>query len=200
MSVRRALLGPLIVVLWTVFLHYNAPVQAELNDTLHVIAEEAALHLRPGLNEPVVIRVEQGQELLEFKRIGPGRHTIWGPEFRDETIEIAEEDGEWVQVGVFEPDNKSGWVRAADVGLDYAREIVANVIDPCFLKVIQMYGLGLDLSEEIVLKMLKLEMLDFWRPALPELESLVTGRIRAERLAVYESSRDKCIDGLLETM
>ena len=200
MSVRRALLGPLIVVLWTVFLHYNAPVQAELNDTLHVIAEEAALHLRPGSNEPVVIRVEQGQELLEFKRIGPGRHTIWGPEFKDETIEIAEEDGEWVQVGVFEPDNKSGWVRAADVGLDYVREIVANVIDPCFLKVIQMYGLGLDLSEEIVLKMLKLEMLDFWRPALPELESLVTGRIRAERLAVYESSRDKCIDGLLETM
>ena len=200
MSVRRILLGTLIVALWTVFLHYNAPVQAELNDTLRVITEETAVHLRPGSSEPVVMHVERGHELLEFKRIGPCRHTIWGPEFEDETIEIAEGDGEWVQVGVFEPDNKSGWVRAADVGLDYVREIVANVIDPCFMKVIRMYGLGLELSDEVALKMLKLELLDFWRPALPELESLVTGRSRAERFAVYESSRDKCIDGLLETM
>ena len=189
-----------MVSLWAMFTNCAPPVHAELNDTLHVITEETALHLRPGSNEPVVMQIERGRDLLEFKRIGPGKHTIWGPEFKDETIEIAEGDGEWVQVGVFEPENKSGWVRAADVGLDYVREIVANVIDPCFLKVIRMYGLGLELGDEIVLKMLKREMLHHWRPALPAIESVVSARSRSERLAIYESSRDKCIDGLLETM
>ena len=186
--------------MWAVCLHFAPPAHAELNDTLHVVTEETALYLRPGPQEPVVMQVERGRELLEFKRIGPGHHTIWGPEFKDETIEIAKGDGVWVQVGVFEPGNTSGWVRAADVGLDYEREIVANVIDPCFLKVIQMYGLGLELGDEAVLKMLKREMLDHWRPALPEIESVVSGKSRFERLATYESSRDKCILGLLEAM
>lgn len=180
---------------------FPAAGQAELDDVLHATTEETAVYLRPGSDQPVVMRVERGRELLEFKRIGPGVHTIWGPpEFKDETIEIEEGDSEWVQVAVFESDTKSGWVRATDVELDYVREIVANVIDPCFLEVIRMYGLGLELGEDFVLVMLKREMLDHWRPVLPEIESVVSGRSRAERLTVYESNRAKCVDGILQVM
>ena len=199
-SILRALLGMLVWPLLAVFFHAAAPAHAELNDTLQVIAEETAVYLRPGSDQPVVMRLERGRELMEFQRIGPGRHEIWGPEFEDETIEIAEGGGEWVQVAVFESDTKSGWVRATDVGLDYVREIVANVIDPCFLEVIRMYGLGLELGEEFALVMLKRELLDHWRPVSPEIESVVSGRNRTERLAVYNASRDKCVDGILEIM
>ena len=199
-SMLRALLGMLVWPLLAVFFHAAAPAHAELNDTLQVIAEETAVYLRPGSGQPEVMRIEQGRELMEFQRIGPGRHEIWGPEFEDETIEIAEGGGEWVQVALFESDTKSGWVRATDVGLDYVREIVANVIDPCFLEVIRMYGLVLELGEEFALVMLKRELLDHWRPALPEIESVVSGRNRTERLAVYNASRDKCVDGILEIM
>ncbi|MDE2811506.1 MAG: hypothetical protein OXM01_00655 [Gemmatimonadota bacterium] len=187
---QRSLARLLKLPPWAVFLLFALPAHAELNDTLQVIADRTALHLRPGSSEPVLMQIERGRELMEFKRIGPGLHTIWGPpEFKDETIEIAEGDGEWVQVAVFESDTKSGWVRAADVGVDYVREIVANVIDPCFLKVIQMYGLGLELGDDIVLRMLKREMLEHWRPALPAIESVVSGR-SLQNLTAFDRDSD----------
>ena len=173
-----------------------APAQAELGDSLYSLTERTTVHERPGADEPVVMQVERSQELVENQRLGPGTHELfhtcsWSDDC--ETYTIAEGAGEWVHVTFFVPRAKSGWVRAADVELDYVREVVANVIDPCLLKAIKLYGLHWELGEETALRFLKTEMLDVVRAQVQEIVPLVEGRPREARLSIYESSLAFCI-------
>ena len=174
----------------------TASAQAELGDSLYSLTERTTVHERPGADEPVVMQVERSQELVENQRLGPGTHELfhtcsWSGDC--ETYTIAKGAGEWVHVAFFVPRTKSGWVRAADVELDYVREVVANVIDPCFLKAIKLYGLHWELGEETALSFLKAELRDVVRAQVREIVPLVEGRPREARLSIYESSLALCI-------
>ena len=173
----------------------GAPANAELNDKLYVRADATTLHYLPAADEPVVMHLERGRKLLELERLGPGTHEILRDDFEYETFTIAE--GEWVYVGVFKSDAKSGWVRADDVKLKYRSEIVEHVIDRCLRTAIRVQGLDLEFGEEKAINMAKSAMMEEIVTMLRAVEPSVTGRSRAERLAVYEESRDICIGGML---
>ena len=176
----------------------GSPVNAELDDKLYVRADATTLHYLPAADEPVVMRLERARKLLEMERLGPGTHEILRDEFEYETFTITE--GEWVYVGVFESDAKSGWVRAGDVELNYRSEIVEHVIDRCLRTSIRLQGLGLEFDEEAAVDMAKSMMMEAIVTMLRELEPVVSGQPRAERLAVYQESVDICIDGVLAGM
>lgn len=173
----------------------GAPANAELDDKLYVRADATTLHYLPAAEEPVVMHLERGRKLLEFERLGPGTHQIFRNDFKYETFTIAE--GEWVNVGVFKSDAKSGWIRAGDVELDYHSEIVEHVIDRCLRTAIRVQGLDLEFGEETAIKMAKSVMMEEIVTMLRAGELAVAGQPRAERLAVYEETRDFCVGGML---
>ena len=144
LSILRPIL--MALVLAAVLGPFAAPAHAELNDRLTVLAGATAVHVRPGTHEPVVMQVQRGRALLEFQRLGPGTHHIIAEDFSEQTVEIAAGDGEWVHVGVLKSDAKSGWVRAADVALNYRAEISERVIDPCLRAALRARGVDLDVS------------------------------------------------------
>ena len=176
----------------------GVPANAELDDKLYVRADATTLHYLPAADEPVVMHVERGRKLLELERLGPGTHEILRDDFEYETFTIAE--GEWVYVGVFKSDAKSGWIRAGDVELNYRSEIVEHVIDRCLRTSIRLQGLGLEFDEEAAIGMAKSMMMEEIVTMLREVEPVVSGQPRAERLAVYQESVDICIDGVLAGM
>ena len=166
-----------------------------MDDKLYVRADGTTLHERPAADEPVVMHLERGRQLLEFERLGPGTHQIFRDDFTYETFTIAE--GEWVNVGVFKSDAKSGWIRAGDVELNYHSEIVEHVIDRCLRTAIRVQGLDLEFGEETAIKMAKSVMMEEIVTMLRAGELAVAGQPRAERLAVYEETRDLCVGGML---
>ena len=176
----------------------GAPANAELDDKLYIRADATTLHERPAADEPVVVHLERGRKLLELERLGPGTHEILRDDFEYETFTITE--GEWVYVGVFESDAKSGWIRAGDAELNYRLEIGEHVIDPCLRTAIRVQGLDLEVGEETAVNKAKAVMMEEIVTMLREVEPVVTGELRAERLAVYEESRDICISGVLAGM
>ena len=176
----------------------GAPANAELDDRLYVRADATTLHYLPAVDEPVVIHLERGRKLLEVERLGPGTHKILRDDFEYQTFTIAE--GEWVYVGVFKSDAKSGWVRADDVELNYRSEIVEHVIDRCLRTAVRVQGFDVEYGEEAAIKMAKAAMMEEIVTMLRLVEPSVTGQPRAERLAVYEESRDICIGGMLAGM
>ena len=173
----------------------GVPAHAELDDKLYVRAVATTLHERPAPDEPVVMHLERGRKLLELERLGPGTHEILRDDFEYETFTVAE--GEWVYVGVFKSDAKSGWIRAGDVELNYRLEIGEHVIDRCLRTAIRVQGLGLEFDEETAIKMAKSMMMGEIVTMLRTVEPAVSGQSRAERLSVYEESRDICISGVL---
>ncbi len=62
-------------------------------DGLIVIKDKVNLRDGPSINHPIVITLQQGQELMEFKR-----------------------DGKWVHVGAYGTEGKIGWVHERLVG------------------------------------------------------------------------------------
>ena len=90
--------------------------QAEPGDKLYVQASEASVHVGPGSQHEVSMQLRQGHALIEFQRLGPGRHRVLGSDFKEVTFEISEEGGSWVNVGITDSDGKDGWLRAAEVG------------------------------------------------------------------------------------
>ena len=90
--------------------------QGAPGDKLYVQAASAALHSGPGVQYDSILDLERGDELLEFERIGPGRHVRLGSDFKEVVYELAESDGEWVHVGV--PGATDGWVMAEHVGVN----------------------------------------------------------------------------------
>lgn len=62
-------------------------------DGLIVIKDKVNLRDGPSINHPIVLTLEQGQELMEFKR-----------------------DGKWVHVGAYGTEGKIGWVHERLVG------------------------------------------------------------------------------------
>ena len=173
----------------------GAPANAELDDKLYVRADATTLHERPAADEQVVMHLERGRKLLEFERLGPGTHKILRDDFDYETFTIT--GGEWVYVGVFLSDAKSGWIRAGDVELNYRLEIREHVIDPCLQTAVQVQGLGLEFDEETAIKMAKSVLMEEIVTMLRAVEPAVSGQPRAERLSVYEESRDICVSGVL---
>ncbi len=165
-----------------------------MDDKLYVRADGTTLHERPAADEPVVMHLERGRKLLEFERLGPGTHQILR-DFAYETFTIAE--GEWVYVGVFKSDAKSGWIRAGDAELNYHSEIVEHVIDRCLRTAIRVQGLDFEFGEETAIKMAKSVMMEEIVTMLRAGELAVAGQPRAERLAVYEETRDLCVGGML---
>ena len=176
----------------------RVPANAELDDKLYVRADATTLHERPAADEPVVMHLERGRKLLELERLRSGTHKILRDDFEYETFTIAE--GEWVYVGVFKSDAKSGWIRAGDAELDYRLEIVEHVIDRCLRTAIRVQGLDLEFGEETAIKMAKSVMMEEIVTTLRAVEPAVAGQPRAERLAIYEESRDICIGGMLAGM
>lgn len=176
----------------------GVPANAELDDKLYVRADATTLHYLPAADEPVVMHLEHGRKLLELERLGPGTHEILRDDFEYESFTIAE--GEWVYVGVFKSDAKSGWIRAGDAELNYRLEIGEHVIDPCLRTAVRVLGLDLEVAEETAIKMAKAVMMEEIVTMLREVEPAVSGQPRAERLAVYEESRDVCIGGVLAEM
>ena len=144
------------------------------------------------------MNLERGRKLLEMERLGPGTHEILRDDFEYETFTIAE--GEWVYVGVFESDAKSGWIRVGDAELNYRLEIGEHIIDPCLRTAVRAQGFDLEVGEETAIKMAKSVMMEEIVTMLRAVEPSVTGQPRAERLAVYEESRDICIGGMLAGM
>lgn len=63
------------------------------NDTLFVLKERVNMREGPSTGHPIVLQLEQGQELMEFKR-----------------------DGKWVHVGAYGTSGKIGWVHNTLVG------------------------------------------------------------------------------------
>ena len=63
------------------------------NDTLFVLKERVNLRKGPSTNHPVVLQLDKGQELMEFKR-----------------------DGRWIHVGAYGTAGKIGWVHRTLVG------------------------------------------------------------------------------------
>lgn len=63
------------------------------SDTLFVLKERVNLREGPSTNHPVVLQLDKGQELMEFKR-----------------------DGRWVHVGAYGTAGKIGWVHQTLVG------------------------------------------------------------------------------------
>jgi len=63
------------------------------NDMLIVIKDKVNLRDGPSIDHPVVLQLEQGQELMEFKR-----------------------EGRWVHVGAYGTSGKIGWVHQRLVG------------------------------------------------------------------------------------
>jgi len=61
--------------------------------TLIVLKESVNLRRGPSVEHPVVLRLDKGQELMEFKR-----------------------DGRWVHVGAYGTSGKIGWVHRTLVG------------------------------------------------------------------------------------
>ena len=90
--------------------------QAEPGDELFVQASEASVHVGPGSQHEVSMQLRRGHALIEFQRLGPGRHRVLGSDFKEVIFEISEEDGSWVNVGITDSDGKDGWLRAAEVG------------------------------------------------------------------------------------
>ena len=176
----------------------GAAANAELDDKLYVRADATNLHERPAVDEPVVMHLERGRKLLELERLGPGTHELLRDDFDYETFTITE--GEWVYVGVFKSDAKSGWIRAGDAELNYRLEIGEHVIDPCLRTAVRVQGLDLEVGEETAVNKTKAVMMEKIVTMLREVEPVVSGRPRAERLAVYEESRDVCIGGVLAEM
>ncbi len=176
----------------------GAPANADLDDKLYVRVDATTLHYLPAADEPVVVHLERGRKLLELERLGPGTHKILRDDFEYETFTIAE--GEWVYVGVFKSDAKSGWVRSDDVELNYRSEIVEHVIDHCLRTAIRVQGLDLELGEDTAINVAKSVMMEEIAAILRAVEPAVTGQSRAERFAVYEESLDLCISGMLAGM
>ena len=174
------------------------PANAELDDKLYVRTDATTLHYLPAADEPVVMNLERGRKLLELERLGPGTHEILRDDFEYETFAIVE--GEWVYVGVFESDAKSGWVRADDVELNYRLEIGEHVVEPCLRIAVRVQGLDLEYGEETTIKMAKSVKMEEIVTMLRVVEPSIIGRPRAERLAVYEESLDLCIAGMLAGM
>ena len=167
--------------------------KAEPYDALNVIAEDTAVYARPGAHHPVVMWLEQNSTLTEHRRFGPGTHTVLGPDSRKETITIAAGDGEWLSVGMEGSDSEIGWVRAADVALDYGFEIAQHVVDPCWSAAEGEHGLSFETVDEALQpKVLEL-MLLLLTDTLREVRPLVVGRARTTRLAVYDERRKACI-------
>ncbi len=63
------------------------------NNTLFVLKETVNLRGGPSISHPIVLQLEKGQELMEFKR-----------------------DGKWVHVGAYGTSGKIGWVHTTLVG------------------------------------------------------------------------------------
>jgi hypothetical protein len=169
-----------------------------MNDKLYVRADATTLYYLPAADEPVVMHLERGRELLEFERLGPGTHKILRDDFEYETFTIAE--GEWVNVGVFKSGSKTGWIRVGDAELNYHSEIVEHVIDRCLRTAIRVQRLDLEFGEETAIKMAKSVMMEEIVTMLRAVEPAVAGQPRAERLAVYEESRDICVGAMLAGM
>jgi len=66
---------------------------ADNNEVLSVIKDRVNLRDGPSIDHPIVLTLEQGQELMEFKR-----------------------DGKWVHVGAYGTSGKIGWVHERLVG------------------------------------------------------------------------------------
>ena len=93
-----------------------AMAQAEPGDKLYVQASEVSVHVGPGSKQEVSMQLGRGHALIEFQRLGPGRHRVLGSDFKEVIFEISEEDGLWVNVGITDSDGKDGWLRAVDLG------------------------------------------------------------------------------------
>jgi len=63
------------------------------NDTLFVLKKDVNLREGPSINFPIVLQMDKGQELMEFKR-----------------------DGRWVHVGAYGTSGTIGWVHQTLVG------------------------------------------------------------------------------------
>ena len=62
-------------------------------DVLVVVKDKVNLRQGPSIDHPVVLQLQQGQELMEFKR-----------------------EGRWVHVGAYGTSGKIGWVHQRLVG------------------------------------------------------------------------------------
>ena len=63
------------------------------NNTLYVIKDRVNMRVGPSINHPIVLQLQNGQELMEFKR-----------------------EGKWIHVGAYGTSGKIGWVHSALVG------------------------------------------------------------------------------------
>ncbi len=63
------------------------------DDTLFVLKDKVNLRKGPSIEHPIVLQLEKGQELMEFKR-----------------------DGKWVHVGAYGTEGTVGWVHRTLVG------------------------------------------------------------------------------------
>lgn len=75
-------------------------VHAAPGDKVYVQAERAGVYAGPGPRHELLTHLEKGFERIEFQRLGPGRHTVLGSDFKQVVYEISEEDGSWTNVGV----------------------------------------------------------------------------------------------------
>ena len=89
---------------------------AEPGDEIHVQVNEASVHSGPGRDHPEILRLEKGHPLIELQRVGPGLNRIFGNDFKYIVVEIPEESGSWVNVGIVGTGGKDGWVAASAVG------------------------------------------------------------------------------------
>lgn len=60
------------------------------SNTLYVMKDRVNLREGPSINHPIVLQLDNGQELMEFKR-----------------------DGKWIHVGAYGTSGKIGWVHAS---------------------------------------------------------------------------------------
>ena len=100
-----------------------ASARADDPKKMYVQAPQAAIYAWPDERRPVVIRVGRGQEVVEIKRIGPGRHRIFRQDFTAAEVEIPQHGGWWVYVHVDGTGGKSGWIRADDIGAGMPADI-----------------------------------------------------------------------------
>jgi uncharacterized protein YgiM (DUF1202 family) len=63
------------------------------NNTLYVTKDRVNLREGPSINHPIVLQLQNGQELMEFKR-----------------------EGKWIHVGAYGTSGKIGWVHGTLVG------------------------------------------------------------------------------------
>ena len=60
--------------------------------------------------------LEKGHPLVELQRVRPGSNRILGNDFKYFVVEIPEESGSWVNVGIVDTGGKDGWIAASAVG------------------------------------------------------------------------------------